>query len=341
LAQGQAQFLKEARKAGRQNMAKTAKTSSALVAVVGTGVIGASWAACFLAKGFDVIATDPAEGAEARLRSLVSDFWPALARIGLAPDASPARLKFDSNLASTVAEAVFVQENGPERVDIKRDLIARIDAAASATTLIATSSSGILISEIQNAAACHPERVLVGHPFNPPHLIPLVEVVGGRTTSAAAIEQAMAFYTALGKKPIHIRREIKGHVANRLQAALWREAFYLVSQGIASVSEVDIAISHGPGLRWALLGPFLNLHLSGGPGGIAHVLEHLGPPLESWWHDMGTVALSTELNKRLAAGVDEELAGTDLAVLTSQRDALLLGLLEQKAAMDARKPSLP
>jgi 3-hydroxyacyl-CoA dehydrogenase len=321
-------------------MAKTAKTSSALVAVVGTGVIGASWAACFLAKGFDVIATDPAEGAEARLRSLVSDFWPALARIGLAPDASPARLKFDSNLASTVAEAVFVQENGPERVDIKRDLIARIDAAAPATTLIATSSSGILISEIQNAAARHPERVLVGHPFNPPHLIPLVEVVGGRTTSAAAIEQAMAFYTALGKKPIHIRREIKGHVANRLQAALWREAFYLVSQGIASVSEVDTAISHGPGLRWALLGPFLNLHLSGGPGGIAHVLEHLGPPLESWWHDMGTVALSTELNKRLAAGVDEELAGTDLAVLTSQRDALLLGLLEQKAAMDARKPSL-
>jgi carnitine 3-dehydrogenase len=321
-------------------MAKKAKTSSALVAVVGTGVIGASWAACFLAKGFDVIATDPAEGAEARLRSLVSDFWPALERIGLAPDASPARLKFDSDLASTVAEAVFIQENGPERVDIKRDLIARIDAAAPATTLIATSSSGILISEIQNAAERHPERVLVGHPFNPPHLIPLVEVVGGRATSAAAIEQALAFYTALGKKPIHVRREIKGHVANRLQAALWREAFYLVSQGIASVSEVDTAISHGPGLRWALLGPFLNLHLSGGPGGIAHVLEHLGPPLESWWHDMGTVALSTELNKRLAAGVDEELAGTDLAVLTSQRDALLLGLLEQKAAIDAGKASL-
>jgi carnitine 3-dehydrogenase len=320
-------------------MAKKAKTSSALVAVVGTGVIGASWAACFLAKGFDVIATDPAEGAEARLRSLVSDFWPALERIGLAPDASPARLKFDSNLASTVAEAVFIQENGPERVDIKRDLIARIDAAAPATTLIATSASGILISEIQNAAERHPGRVLVGHPFNPPHLIPLVEVVGGRTTSAAAIEQALAFYTALGKKPIHVRREIKGHVANRLQAALWREAFYLVSEGIASVSEVDTAISHGPGLRWALLGPFLDLHLSGGPGGIAHVLEHLGPPLESWWHDMGRVALSTELNKRLADGVDDELAGTDLAVLTRQRDALLLGLLEQKAAIDAGRPT--
>jgi carnitine 3-dehydrogenase len=312
-------------------MAKTAKTSSAHVAVVGTGVIGASWAACFLAKGFDVVATDPAEGAEARLRSLVSDFWPALKRIGLAPGASPARLKFDGDLESTVAQAVFIQENGPERVDIKRDLIARIDAAAPADTLIATSSSGILISEIQNAAAHHPERVLVGHPFNPPHLIPLVEVVGGRATSAVAIEQALAFYTALGKKPIHIRREIKGHVANRLQAALWREAFYLVSQGIASVSEIDTAIAHGPGLRWALLGPFLNVHLSGGPGGIAHVLEHLGPPMESWWHDLGTVALSTELNNQVAEGGDNELAGIDRAVLTSQRDALLLGLLEQKA----------
>jgi carnitine 3-dehydrogenase len=185
--------------------------------------------------------------------------------------------------------------------------------------------------------------VLLGHPFNPPHLIPLVEVAGGHATSARAIEQALAFYTALGKKPIHIRREIKGHVANRLQAALWREAFYLVSQGIASVGEIDTAIANGPGLRWALLGPFLNIHLSGGPGGpggIAHVLEHLGPPLESWWHDLGTVTLSAELKKQLADGVDEELAGTDLAVLTTQRDALLLCLLEQKAAIDARKPSL-
>jgi 3-hydroxyacyl-CoA dehydrogenase len=332
--------LKKARKARQQNMAKTAKTSSAHVAVVGTGVIGASWAACFLAKGFDVIATDTAQGAEARLSSFVKGFWPALERIGLASNASPARLKFDSDLTSTVAGAVFIQENGPERLEIKRDLIARIDAAAPAETLIATSSSGILISEIQHAAARHPERVLVGHPFNPPHLIPLVEVVGGQATSTAAIEQALAFYRALGKKPIHIRREIKGHVANRLQAALWREAFYLVSQGIASVGEIDTAIANGPGLRWALLGPFLNIHLSGGPGGIAHVLEHLGPPLESWWHDLGTVTLSAELKKQLADGVDEELAGTDLAVLTSQRDALLLCLLEQKAAIDARKPSL-
>jgi len=161
-----------------------------------------------------------------------------------------------------------------------------IFAAVPSDSLIATSSSGILISDIQDAAA-YPERVLLGHPFNPPHLIPLVEVVGGRLTCEDAIKKALAFYGSIGKKPIRIRREVKGHIANRLQAALWREAFFLVEQGIASVEDVDTAIAHGPGLRWALLGPFLNLHLSGGAGGIAHVLEHLGPPIESWWRDLG------------------------------------------------------
>jgi carnitine 3-dehydrogenase len=201
--------------------------------------------------------------------------------------------------------------------------------------LIATSSSGILISDIQDAAAC-PERVLLGHPFNPPHLMPLVEVVGGRLTSADAIEKALAFYKSIGKKAIHIRREVKGYVANRLQAALWREAFYLVEQGIASVEDIDTAIAHGPGLRWALLGPFLNLHMSGGAGGIAHVLEHLGPPLESWWRDLGDVTLNDELDGAIARGVTEELGGADLAHLTSQRDGVLLALLQLKAVAGLR-----
>jgi 3-hydroxyacyl-CoA dehydrogenase len=166
--------------------------------------------------------------------------------------------------------------------------------------------------------------------------IPLVEVVGGRLTSEDAVEKALVFYGSIGKRPIHIRREVKGYVANRLQAALWREAFYLVEQGIASVEDVDTAVAHGPGLRWALLGPFLNLHLSGGPGGIAHVLEHLGPPLESWWRDLGNLSLNKELNGSIAQGVTEELAGIDLAHLTSQRDDLLLGLLQLKADTDRR-----
>jgi len=305
---------------------------SGRIAVVGTGVIGASWAAYFLAKGFDVAATDPADGAEKRLRTLVDGFWPALEHIGLAAGASRSRLRFDPDIARAVEGCAFIQENGPERVDVKRNLLARISAVAPSDSLIATSSSGILISDIQDAAAS-PERVLLGHPFNPPHLIPLVEVVGGRLTSKDAIKKALAFYGSIGKKPIHIQREVKGHVANRLQAALWREAFYLVEQGIASVEDVDTAIAHGPGLRWALLGPFLNLHLSGGAGGIAHVLEHLGPPLESWWRELGNITLNEDLNEAIARGVTEELGAADLAHLTSHRDEMLLALLRLKAGM--------
>lgn len=304
-------------------------TPNKKIAIVGTGVIGASWAACFLAKGYDVAATDPAPGAQERLVQLVENYWPSLERIGLAQDASPTRLSFHNDIAPTVANAIFVQENGPERTDIKRDIIAQIDAATPADTLIATSSSGILISEVQDAAK-HPERVLVGHPFNPPHLIPLVEVVGGRLTSDEAIKKAMDFYAAIDKKPIHIRHEVKGHVANRLQAALWREAIYLVEQGIASVSDIDTAIAHGPGLRWALLGPFMNLHLSGGQGGIAHTLEHLGPPIEDWWADLGQVTLTPELNKSLADGVADKLGTTNLSDIVAQRDETLLTLLQLK-----------
>ena len=253
--------------------------------------------------------------------------------MGLAEDASRNQLRFDRDIRRAVEGCAFIQENGPERVDVKRDFLAEISAAAPSDSLIATSSSGILISDIQDAAA-HPERVVLGHPFNPPHLMPLVEVVGGRLTSEAAVEQALAFYRSIGKKPIHIRREVKGHIANRLQAALWREAFYLVEQGIASVEEVDTAVAHGPGLRWALLGPFLNMRLSGGARGIAHVLEHLGPPMESWWRDLGDVTLNEELNRAIVRGVTEELGGADLAQLTSERDDTLVAFLRLKADAD-------
>lgn len=306
---------------------------SGRIAVVGTGVIGASWAAYFLAKGFDVATTDPADGAEKRLRMLIDASWPALERVGLAEGASRSRLRFDRDIRRAVEGCAFIQENGPERVDVKRDLLAEISAVVPSDSLIATSSSGILISEIQDAAV-YPERIVLGHPFNPPHLIPLVEVVGGRLSSEDAVEKALAFYRSIGKKPIHIRREVKGHLANRLQAALWREAFYLVEQGIASVEDVDTAVAHGPGLRWALLGPFLNMHLSGGAGGIAQVLEHLGPPIESWWRDLGHVTLNEQLNAAIARGVTDELGGADLAHLTSQRDDVLLALLQLKADAD-------
>ena len=291
------------------------------VAVVGTGVIGASWAALFLANGLDDVATDPAPGAEERLRADV-------AATGIA---EPDRLTFVADVAEAVADADFVQENGPEREDVKHAVFAALDAAARPDVVLASSSSGMLPSAIAAACSLHPERVLVGHPFNPPHLLPLVEVVPGEKTGEAAVDQAMAFYTALGKKPIRLRHELPGHVANRLQAALWREAYSLVDRGVATVADIDTAISNGPGLRWAVLGPFAGQHLSGGPGGIAHVLEHLGPPTEAWWRDMGDPSLTPELVDKIVAGVDEELGAIEPAELVARRDAVLRTLLASKA----------
>ena len=300
-------------------------------AVIGTGVIGASWAACFLAHGLEVASADPAPGAEAALRQAVAAHWPAMVALGLAPGASADRLRFFATAEDAVAEADFVQENGPERLDFKRDLFRRLDAAAPDHAVLASSSSTLMASEFQEACARHPERVVLGHPFNPPHLIPLVEVAGGQATSDAAVERAMDFYRATGKKPIRLRREMRGHVANRLQAALWQEAIHLVQSGVASVEDIDTAIAHGPGLRWALLGPFLNLHLSGGKGGIEHLLAHLGPPTESMWRALGTVSLTPEVQTLVAEGTRAELAKCDEPAMVRQRDELLLTLLQLKA----------
>jgi 3-hydroxyacyl-CoA dehydrogenase len=303
----------------------------ARVAVVGTGVIGASWAAWFLAQGLDVDATDPSPGAEARLREAVAQHWPTLERFGLAEGASMERLRFHASLEDAVREADFVQENGPERLDFKIDLVRRMDAAAPPHAILASSSSGLTVSGMQ-AGCAHPERVVLGHPFNPPHLIPLVEVIGGERTSADAVERAMAFYAAIGKRPIHVKREVKGHIANRLQAALWREAFHLVEQGVASVADIDTAISQGPGLRWAVMGPFLNLHLSGGDGGIAHVLAHLGGPIEDWWKDLGSPLMTQALQRQVIEGVASELGERHNSELERTRDTLLLNLIRAKAA---------
>ncbi|HYZ31367.1 MAG TPA: 3-hydroxyacyl-CoA dehydrogenase NAD-binding domain-containing protein [Crenalkalicoccus sp.] len=302
------------------------------VAVIGTGVIGASWATWFLARGLDVSAADPAPGAEAALRRAVAAHWPAMEAMGLAPGASPDRLSFAAEPEAALEGAGFVQENGPERLEHKRALFARLDAAAPAGVVLASSSSTLLMSEVQSACTRHPERVVLGHPFNPPHLIPLVEVVGGRGTSEAAIASAMAFYAAIGKKPVRLKREILGHIANRLQAALWQEAVHLVQAGVADVADIDTAIAHGPGLRWALLGPFLNLHLSGGTGGIEHLLAHLGPPTEAMWRDLGTATLTGGMDATIAAGVRAELATLDEAAMVRRRDAVLLELLRLKAA---------
>jgi 3-hydroxyacyl-CoA dehydrogenase len=300
------------------------------VAVISTGLIGASWAALFLAHGLEVTATDPAPGAESALRAAVATAWPALATLGLTPGADPARLRFVATPEAAVAEADFVQENGPEDLALKQALFARLDAATPAGVVIASSSSSLLMSAVARDCA-GAARILLGHPFNPPHLIPLVEVVGGERTAEDAILRAIVFYRALGKHPIRLKREIRGHVANRLQAALWQEAFHLLAEGVADLADIDAAIAHGPGLRWALLGPFLNLDLSGGPGGIG---AFFGKPLwnatEAMWEELGRVRVDPALARQVVDGVAAALAGQDKTALVAARDAALIALLRRK-----------
>lgn len=302
-----------------------------MVAVVGTGVIGRSWAALFLAHGHEVIATDPHPEAERSTRDAIDAAWPALERLGLHKAACRDRLTFVPTASEAVAKAAFIQESGPEDPWLKRSLIAAIDREAPPHAVIASSSSGITPTQLQSMCGRHPERVVVGHPFNPAHLIPLVEVVGNRNTAPWAVDRALGFYSSVGKKPIHVRRELPGHIANRLQAALWQEAYSLVASGAATVADIDAAIAHGPGLRWALLGPLANQHLSGGDGGLRHVLTHLGPAAETWMDDLGDVRLTPSLIDALTDGVDEELAGTDTRRLIAERDELLLALLAHKS----------
>ena len=301
------------------------------IAIVGTGVIGASWAAEFLARGLDVVATDPAPNAEANLRRYIDAAWPALTTMGLSKKASRERLSFTTDMKKALSDADLVQENGPERPDFKIKLFADMDAATPTDSIIASSSSGITMSVMQSACQ-HPERCVIGHPFNPPHLIPLVEVVGGSKTSPETIRRAMDFYASIGKKPIHLRKEVVGHVANRLQAALYREIVYLIEQGVLDVPDSDTAVCWGPGLRWGVMGPNLLFHLGGGEGGIHHFMEHLAGPMASWWKDLGTLTeLSPQTKQTIVEGVTQEAEGHSVDQLAETRDEVLLGLLQLRA----------
>jgi 3-hydroxyacyl-CoA dehydrogenase len=298
------------------------------VAIIGTGVIGASWAAQFLAKGLDVVATDVAPDAEASLRRFVRAAWPALERLGLAPGASQSRLTFSADLPTAVVGADLIQENGPERIDFKRKLYRQLDELLPADVIIASSSSGLTMSEIQSDCRLHPERCVIGHPFNPPHLIPLVEIVGGAKTSEETIRRATEFYTSIGKQTVRLNKEVPGHVANRLQAALAREVYYLVDEGVISVADVDTALSWGPGLRWGIMGQVMLNHLGGGPGGIEHMLRQFTGPITAWWKVLGSPTLTPELQKKLIDGVHAEAGSRTIDELEATRDEILLGLLE-------------
>jgi 3-hydroxyacyl-CoA dehydrogenase len=298
------------------------------VAIIGTGVIGASWAALFLAKGLEVVATDIAPNAEAALKTFIATAWPALKRLGLAPGASQSKRTFTPDVAEAVRGVDLVQENGPERIDFKKKLYAQLDELLPPDVIIASSSSGLTMSEIQSGCGSHPERCVIGHPFNPPHLIPLVEIVGGAKTSEETIQRVTQFYAVLGKQPVRLHKELPGHVANRLQAAIIREVYYLVSEGVLSAADADTALSWGPGLRWGIMGNMLLNHLGGGQGGIEHFLQQFAGPLTAWWKGLGQPELTPEVQKKLIDSVHDEVGSRTIAELEADRDEILLGLLE-------------
>jgi 3-hydroxyacyl-CoA dehydrogenase len=301
------------------------------VTIIGTGVIGASWAALFLAKGLDVVATDIAPNAQDSLRHFVDAAWPALERLGLAPGASPLRLVFTADLTVALKGADLVQENGPERIDFKKQLYAQLDELLPSDVIIASSSSGLTMSEIQSGCPSHPERCVIAHPFNPPHLIPLVEIVGGAKTSEETIRRAAQFYTSLGKRTVRLHKEVPGHVANRLQAALAREVYHLVNEGVVSVADVDTALCWGPGLRWGVMGQVLLNHLGGGQGGMEHFLRQFTGPMTAWWKVLGSPQLGPELQQKLIEGVRAEVGARSIDDRAAERDEVLLGLLELRA----------
>lgn len=295
-------------------------------AALGSGVIGSGWVARALAHGLDVIAWDPAPGAEQALRKRIANAWPALEKQGLAPGASQARLTFVDTVETCVREADFIQESAPERLDLKLDLHARISAAAKPDAIIASSTSGLLPSEFY-ASAVHPERCVVGHPFNPVYLLPLVEIVGGKQTASQAIEAASAVYTALGMRPLHVRKEVPGFIADRLLEALWREALHLVNDGVATTGEIDDAIRFGAGLRWSFMGTFLTYTLAGGDAGMRHFMSQFGPALKLPWTYLPAPELTDKLIDDVVAGTSQQLGDRSIAALERYRDDTLLAVL--------------
>jgi 3-hydroxyacyl-CoA dehydrogenase len=304
------------------------------IAIVGTGVIGASWAAHYLARGFDVVATDPAPNAEENLRKYIDAAWDQTTVLGLTPGASRNRLSFTSKMQDALADADFVQENAPERPEFKIKLFADMDTATPVDSIIASSSSGITPSVMQSNCN-HPERVLVGHPFNPPHIMPLVEVVGGTKTSPEAVQRAIDFYGSIGKKAIQLNKELPGHVANRLQAALYREIMYLIQNGVLSVADADDAVSYGPGLRWGVMGPSLQFHLGGGTGGIKHFIDHLMDPMAALIKTLGTPDVTPELKKTIADGVLQEAGDHSVEQLAQDENKVLVGLIRLRSEQAA------
>ena len=307
------------------------------ITCIGGGPIGAGWAAYFLARGYQVSSYlhDPAE--EPALRALIDNAWISLQELGLAEGASRDNLRCTSDLADACATADFVQESAPENIALKRALYAQLGTVVPAHVVIASSTSGLSMSEIQ-ADCATPGRAVVGHPFNPPYLLPLVEIVKGDQTEADAVQWLVAFYQLAGKEPLVLRKEIPGFIATRLQEAIWREALHMVANDEATVEEIDLAITSGPGPRWAIMGPCLTFHNGGGEGGMAYNLDQFGPALKLPWTRLEAPELTQELRDKMVDGCIREAGERDYAALSRERDRGLVAISKAlKASAEADK----
>lgn len=294
-------------------------------AVLGAGVIGASWTALFLASGRSVAVYDPAPDAETTVRAYIENAWPALEELGATQRATPDALRFVTNARDAVAEAEFVKENVPERLPIKHNTYQEIEPALGSNTIVSSSTSGLTLEALQEGWR-DPRRLILGHPFNPPHLIPLVELTANDRTDPSVLDATEAFYADIGKVTIRIKKGMPGHVANRLQAAVWREAVHMAVEGVASIEDIDKAMWAGPGLRWAAMGPTMLFHLGAGDGGLQAFCDHFRDTFNGWWEELGNPRLDDEIIETLVAGMEDQAKGRSPTELSADRDKMLLAI---------------
>ena len=305
------------------------------VACIGMGVIGCGWASHFAGQGIEVHAWDPDPKSEDLFKKTIQQAWPSMEKLGLSENASPNLVFFHKEIEEAVESCSLIQESSPERLELKQNLLSTIDKVSNSESVIASSTSGYLVSDLILNCEIAPERIVVGHPFNPVYLLPLVELVAGPETSISAMDTAESFYKDSGKVVLRLEKEVDGFIADRLQEAMWREALHMVANGEATVEQLDLSITAGPGLRWALMGPMLTFHLAGGEGGMAHMLDHFGPSLKSPWTRLEAPELTESLRNAVVSGCLEEAAGRPVADLVLERDKGLTAIIQTLKDLDS------
>lgn len=298
------------------------------VGIAGTGVIGSAWAARSMFHGLDVLALDPAPGAEEAMREHIGKAWAPMTKLHGSEPERAGELAMVETPEELAKRSDFIQENAPENVELKQNLLASLDTAADDDVIISSSTSGIMPSDLQAKCERRPERVIVGHPFNPVYLLPLVEVVPGAKQNEQVIADATAFYEQISMYPLRVRKEVPGHISDRLQEAYWREALHMVNEGVATPKELDDAISYGPGLRLAIMGTCLTFHLAGGDGGIRHMLDHFGPALKWPWTKLEAPELTQGLIDDMSDGCEAQQGDRSIRELENLRDNCLVEIMQ-------------